>query len=109
MRHERQVEFLQRVADAGPHFAGLHGPRSMVQPASAYTDPERFAEELRVLFRDGPTLLGLSCEMAEPGQYVSTRVGGVPVVAVRQPDGSVRGMVNACRHRAAPLVTERAG
>jgi nitrite reductase/ring-hydroxylating ferredoxin subunit len=109
VRHERQVELLQRVADSGPHFAGLHGPRSMVNPASAYTDPERFARELAVLFRHGPTLLGLSCEVAAPGSYLSTTVDGIPVVAVRQPDGSLRAMVNACRHRGAPLVAERSG
>jgi phenylpropionate dioxygenase-like ring-hydroxylating dioxygenase large terminal subunit len=109
MRQERQVELLQRVAESGAHFAGLHGSRSMINPASAYTDPERFAKEQRVLFRDGPTLLGLSCEMTEPGSYLSARPGGVPVVALRQADGSLRAMVNACRHRGAPLVGERAG
>jgi nitrite reductase/ring-hydroxylating ferredoxin subunit len=109
VRHERQVELLQRVADAGAHLAGLHGPRSMVNPASAYTDPERFAKELAVLFRNGPTLLGLSCEVAEPGSYLSTTLDGIPIVAVRQPDGSLRAMVNACRHRGAPLVNARSG
>ena len=109
MRHERQVELLQRLAGAGPHFAGLHAPRSRIQPAATYTDPERFAREQRVLFRDGPTFLGLSCEMPNPGDYLSARLDGVPVVAIRQGDGSLRGMVNACRHRAAPLVTARAG
>ncbi len=109
MRRERQVELLQRVADAGPRLTGLYGERSMVNPASAYTDPDRFAKELRVLFRDGPTLMGLSCEMAEPGSYLSARLDGVPVVVIRQADGSVRAMVNACRHRAAPLVSQRCG
>lgn len=109
MRHERQVELLQRVADAGAHGAGMFAARSMVNPASAYADPERFAKEMRVLFRDGPTLLGLSCEMANPGDYLSTTLDKVPVMAVRQADGSLRAMVNACRHRAAPLVQARSG
>lgn len=109
VRHERQVELLERVAAAGAHLAGLHGEHSMVNPAAAYTDPARFALEQRVLFRDGPTLLGLSCELSAPGDYLATTVDGVPIVAVRQPDGSLRAMVNACRHRGAPLVTERAG
>jgi phenylpropionate dioxygenase-like ring-hydroxylating dioxygenase large terminal subunit len=81
----------------------------MVNPASAYTDPERFARELDVLFRNGPTLLGLSCEVAEPGSYLSTTLDGIPIVAVRQADGSLRAMVNACRHRGAPLVQARSG
>jgi phenylpropionate dioxygenase-like ring-hydroxylating dioxygenase large terminal subunit len=87
MRRERQIQMLQRVADSGPHFAGLQVDNSMVNPASAYTNPDRFAEEQRVLFRDGPTLLGLSCEMPEAGDYLTGALGGVPVMAVRQPDG----------------------
>jgi nitrite reductase/ring-hydroxylating ferredoxin subunit len=109
MRHERQVQLLERVAASGAHFAGLHGDHSMVNPATAYTDPDRFAAEQRILFRDGPTLLGLSCELAGAGDFVTTTVDGIPIVAVRQADGSLRAMVNACRHRGAPLVTERTG
>jgi nitrite reductase/ring-hydroxylating ferredoxin subunit len=107
MRQERQIELLERVAASGAHFAGLHAPRSMVNPASAYTDPERFAREQRVLFRNGPTLLGLSCEMPEPGDSLTATLDGIPVVAVRQADGTLAAMVNACRHRAAPLVHGR--
>ncbi len=109
MRQARQVELLERVAASGAHFAGLHGEHSMVNQATAYTDPERFATELRVLFRNGPTLLGLSCELPEPGDYLTTTVDGIPIVVVRQTDGSLRALVNACRHRGAPLVTDRAG
>jgi hypothetical protein len=109
MRRARQVELLERVAASGPHFAGLHGDHSMVNPAAAYTDPDRFATELRVLFREGPTLLGLSCELPNPGDHLTTTVDGIPIVAVRQADGTLRAMVNACRHRGAPLVSDRAG
>jgi phenylpropionate dioxygenase-like ring-hydroxylating dioxygenase large terminal subunit len=104
MRRERQIELLERVADAGPHLEGLHAPASMVNPASVYTDPERFAEELRVLFREGPVLFALSCELPHPGSYRAATFDGVPVVVVRQGDGTLRAMVNACRHRGAPLV-----
>lgn len=103
MRHERQVELLQRVADGGPRLTGLFGEHSAVQPASAYTDEERFAREVRIMFREGPTFLGLSCECAEEGSYLTATLGKVPVVVVRQPDASLRGFVNACRHRGAPL------
>ncbi len=109
MRQQRQIELLQRVASAGPHLAGLHGDHSMVNPASAYTDASRFDDEMRVLFREGPTLLGLSCELPNPGDFLATTLDGIPVVVVRQPDGTLRAMVNACRHRGAPLVAERAG
>ena len=34
MRHERQVELLERVAASGADFVGLHGDHSMVNPAT---------------------------------------------------------------------------
>jgi phenylpropionate dioxygenase-like ring-hydroxylating dioxygenase large terminal subunit len=104
VRHERQVELLERVAAAGTHLQGLHAPASVTNPAAAYTDAARFDRELDVLFRRGPTFLALSCELPEPGDFVTATTGGVPIVAVRQPDGSLRAMVNICRHRGAPLV-----
>ncbi len=104
MRKERQIELLQRVADAGPHLEGMYAPASMTNPASAYTDPDRYALEQKVLFREGPVFFGLSADLAEPGAYRAMRFDGIPIVVVRQADGSLRALVNACRHRGAPLV-----
>src|SRR2546427_6893477 len=46
-------------------------------PVSAYTSEERLALEKRVLFREYPLLVGLSCRIAAPGDYRSEerRVG----------------------------------
>ena len=82
----------------------MFGAHSRVQPASTYTDPERFAEEQRALFRNGPVLIGLTAQCAAPGSYLTARVDGVPIAVVRQHDGSLRAMVNACRHRGAPVL-----
>src|SRR5215207_3034685 len=109
MRHERQVELLQRVAEAGPQLTGLFGEESVVNPAQVYTDPGRFAHERRVLFRQGPVVMGLSCECAEPGSYLTGSFDGVPVAVIRQPDGTLRAVVNACRHRGAPVLDGRGG
>jgi phenylpropionate dioxygenase-like ring-hydroxylating dioxygenase large terminal subunit len=49
-------------------------------------------------------LIGLSCEVATPGASLTANLGGVPVAVVRQADGTLRGFVNACRHRGAPVV-----
>ena len=104
MRHERQMELLDRVAAAGPGMAGLHAEHAMVNPASAYTDPCRFETEQRLLFRDGPVFFALSCELPEPGHHRSGVFDGIPVAVIRQPDGGLRAMVNACRHRGAPVL-----
>ena len=104
MRRERQIELMERVANAGPHLRGLHARASMVNPSSAYTDADRFARERRLLFREGPVFFALSCELPEVGSYRSASFDGVPALVVRQRDRSLRAMVNACRHRGAPLV-----
>ncbi len=104
MRRERQIELLQRVADAGPHLEGLFGPASMVNDASVYTDPDRFALEQRVLFRGEPTFFGMSADLPAPGSWRSMRFDGIPLVVVRLDDGSLRALINTCRHRGAPLV-----
>src|SRR5262249_40351384 len=84
-----------------------HAMQSMRNPASAYTDAERFGREIATLFRRRPILVGLSCECRDPGSYVATHLGDVPVVMVRQADGSLRGFLNACRHRGAPVLSGR--
>ncbi|MGD8832534.1 MAG: SRPBCC family protein [Pseudomonadales bacterium] len=76
------------------------------QPVDQYTTPEAFAEE-QTLFRREPLLLCLGTEMPAPGDYVSDDFSGVPVLAVRQGDGSLRAMINVCRHRGARLATGR--
>jgi nitrite reductase/ring-hydroxylating ferredoxin subunit len=104
MRHERQIELLQRVAGAGEHLRGLQAPHSAVRPAAAYTDEARFERERQRLFRDGPVFFALSATLPAAGDHRTAVVGGVPLVVVRQADGSLRALVNICRHRGAPVV-----
>ena len=104
MRQERQIELLDRIANAGEGLHGLYGSSSMVSDAAMYVDPERFAAEQRVLFREGPVFFGMSADVREPGSWRAMRFDGVPIVVVRQADGSLRALVNMCRHRGAPLV-----
>jgi phenylpropionate dioxygenase-like ring-hydroxylating dioxygenase large terminal subunit len=104
MKREREQELLARLADPSAPRPGPLGPRSMRNPASAYTCPDRFARERRALFRRRPNLVCLSSECAQPGEFLCADLGGVPIVAIRQPDGALRAFVNACRHRAARLL-----
>ena len=104
MRQERQIELLDRIASAGPRLEGLYGESSMTNDASAYCDPARFEIEQRVLFREGPVFFGMTADLREPGSWRSMRSDGIPIVVVRQHDGSLRALVNICRHRASSLV-----
>jgi phenylpropionate dioxygenase-like ring-hydroxylating dioxygenase large terminal subunit len=104
VRKERQIELLERVANAGEQLQGLYGQSSMVGDAAAYVDPDRFVIEQSVLFRDGPVFFGMSADLSDPGSWRAMRFDGIPLVVVRQADGSLRALVNICRHRGASLV-----
>lgn len=102
MDRDRERELLRRLS-AAPRPGPL-AEQSVRNPASAYTCPRRFERERALLFRGLPCLVALSAECARPGDYACADLGGVPVAIVRQPDGSLRAFVNACRHRAATLL-----
>jgi phenylpropionate dioxygenase-like ring-hydroxylating dioxygenase large terminal subunit len=105
MTPERERELLARLCAPDAERPGPLGAHSAKNPASAYASPERFAREREALFRRLPNLVGLSVECPSPGDFMTADLGGVPVVVVRQGDGSVRGFVNACRHRASTLLS----
>jgi carnitine monooxygenase subunit len=81
----------------------------MVNAASVYTDPERHAQELRVLFRETPQVVCLSSELKSPGQFRTFDETGVPILVTRTADGAVKAFLNICLHRGARLVRETSG
>ncbi len=48
-------------------------------------------------------------EIPEPGDYVTTNLGGTPLVVVRDVEGVIRTFLNVCPHRGATLVNSPAG
>jgi nitrite reductase/ring-hydroxylating ferredoxin subunit len=73
-------------------------------PTAVYTEPELLRREIDILFRRQPLLLGLSCQLPNPGDYLTDDLAGVPVLVVRREDGSIAAFLNVCRHRGAKLV-----
>jgi phenylpropionate dioxygenase-like ring-hydroxylating dioxygenase large terminal subunit len=59
-----------------------------------YVAPEQAAREQRVLFHGGPMIVGLSCLLPEPGDYLTHDHAGVPVLLVRRSDGSLGAFLN---------------
>ena len=76
-------------------------------PFSWFADPEIFREEQRRIFARSWIYAGVSDWVAEPGQFFTCRAGLVPVVVVRDHDGSLNGFVNICRHRATEVAQGR--
>ena len=72
-------------------------------PWSWYTDPAVLELERAGIFRHSWQYVGRQDELAEPGSFLATRVADVPVVLVRDEDGTLRAFLNVCRHRGSVL------
>lgn len=79
-------------------------------PYWVYQDPEVYREEQERIFR-GPTwsYLCLEAELPEPGSFVTTFVGEMPVVVARDPRGAIHAFENRCAHRGALICMQARG
>jgi phenylpropionate dioxygenase-like ring-hydroxylating dioxygenase large terminal subunit len=78
-------------------------------PAAWYTDSALFTLEQERIFRRTWQYVGLTEQVAQPGDFITCRAGEVPIVVVRDEAGRLRGYVNVCRHRGSQLVLEGCG
>jgi phenylpropionate dioxygenase-like ring-hydroxylating dioxygenase large terminal subunit len=68
-------------------------------PWAWYTDPEILRREQERIFRRAWQYAGPADHVAEPKSFLTCQAGDVPVVVVRDEDGTLRAFVNVCRHR----------
>ncbi len=68
-------------------------------PWGSYTDPAALRLEEERVFRRSWQYAARADQVAEPGSYVATSAGGLPVVVVRDRERVLRAFVNVCRHR----------
>lgn len=78
-------------------------------PSSWYTDPRIFELEQRTVFSQTWQLVGRTAQLRVPGDYLTSDIGGEPILVVRGSDNIVRGFFNVCRHHAAAVMTQAEG
>ena len=79
-------------------------------PYWVYQDPETYAAEQERIWRgDTWSYLCLEAELPEPGSFLTTFVGDMPVVVARDPAGAVHAFENRCAHRGALICMEARG
>ena len=108
MQRETELEIGDRVRDLierGPTPATTGFTE--LDP-SVYTDPTRHAQEL-ALIAASPVAALASSELPAPGDFVTLRLAGVPIIVTRDRSGVVHAMRNACAHRGATVETRASG
>ncbi|MCH7790569.1 MAG: aromatic ring-hydroxylating dioxygenase subunit alpha, partial [Acidobacteria bacterium] len=76
---------------------------------SNYEDADQWSREMASVFNSVPLVSALSAQIVNPGDYRAVEMASLPVLTVRQPDGSVRAFANVCRHRGSIVVSEGCG
>src|SRR3954464_8064018 len=91
------------------HQQGWAGDLTRV-PYWVYRDKDLLKTEQERVF-EGPVwnFLCLESEIAAPGDWRATKVGRMPVVVVRDMDGSIAAFENRCVHRGALICLDEAG
>jgi choline monooxygenase len=78
-------------------------------PSSWYTNEDLFAAETQTVFSNSWQFAARVDQLSNRGNYVTTEIGGEPIVIVRGNDGELRAFFNVCRHHAAAVMTEPEG
>ena len=71
--------------------------------AASYTRPEAFQRERRSVFQSAWLLFARASLFAKPGDYVAQTLGGWPLFAIADSDGTPMAFRNVCRHQGLPL------
>ena len=72
-------------------------------PFAWYSDEELLRRERARIFARSWQYGGRADQVAEPGSFLATDAGGVPLLVVRDKQGELRAFLNVCRHRGAVL------
>lgn len=107
MEAEDRRELARRILELRAGGREPLAPEAFACPVEDYTSPQVLAAERQRLFRDGPLLAALSCDLPEAGAFLTLDAAGVPILLARQQGGGVRAFLNVCRHRGAPVADGR--
>jgi phenylpropionate dioxygenase-like ring-hydroxylating dioxygenase large terminal subunit len=73
-------------------------------PPAAFTARGVFDVEQRAIFAKSWVHVGDHRDLPAPGDYTTAMIGRSPILVVRDRAGTLRGFLNACRHRGAQLL-----
>src|SRR6202167_5062867 len=74
-----------------------------------FVSEDVFEREKRVIFDRSWIYVGHASELKNPGDFKTRPVAGRPIIFCRDREGTVRALINCCRHRGALVCREREG
>jgi phenylpropionate dioxygenase-like ring-hydroxylating dioxygenase large terminal subunit len=80
------------------------GTDARTLPFAWYSDEEMLRRERALIFACSWQYAGRAEQVAEPGSYLASDAGGVPILVTRDTAGELRAFINVCRHRGAVLM-----
>ena len=97
MRHQDQVDEARKLLSYLDTRTTATAESVYRNPVSDCTCPQQAALEREVFFRRGAVNIGLGCLLPNPGDWMTHEYTGVPILLVRQADGSLGAFLNVCR------------
>jgi phenylpropionate dioxygenase-like ring-hydroxylating dioxygenase large terminal subunit len=74
-----------------------------------FVSEEIFQLEQERIFSRVWLYLAHDSEISSPGDFVTRSLAGAPVIVIRAPDGSVKVLLNSCRHRGSKICRAESG
>ena len=74
-------------------------------PGDFYTSPHTYKLEQERIFQADWLCVGRLEEVAQPGDYLTLRVGDEPIIVCRDEDRAINAFYNVCRHRGTEVAT----
>ncbi|SDY87751.1 Phenylpropionate dioxygenase, large terminal subunit [Lentibacter algarum] len=105
----QEREIIHEILDMEQRKTTHMLPEVMENPVSNYCDPKQLEQEINILFRNFPIIIGHTSDLAEPGDFLTHDDTGVPILVTRTQSGDVKAFLNVCRHRGARLEDKPCG
>ena len=96
----KKVDFDSQAISSLRNWVNEEATRAKATPAAWYTSPDIFELECRYLFAKTWHMVGHSDKVANPGDFFTIELLGLPILVTRDRQGEVHALSNVCLHRA---------
>lgn len=94
-------DIIQKILDHAKNGTTDMTPAVMHNPVENYASQDVLDQEMKILFREFPLIMGHASDLPEPGSFMTNNDTGLPLLITRNRQGEVKAFLNVCRHRGA--------